>query len=300
MHPNQHSDFSEPLSKRIFRRLKNPRIWVWQAVIVAVVVLLMVYNPDRNLNQNAAPKGDADRSIAMTTKSGDTAPSSEPTSFRAAPSPATVEMDALDVKIVRETSVRRVRAVRRSGRGRQRTKPSAPKRPAQDRADLAKKSNESAAFGDKLTAEDMPKAALKSAGRDYVSRAASSPSPAAPAAGIMPQGQAQSLSGGTRMAKTANANKSLSEIQPSEPPAEKQAEQQPADQFKAKAQATEELIVVHCEITPEALKNHAFDKLLADNSIVWSDANREIPLTIICLNWITLKFVGHKRRSDGC
>ncbi len=30
-----------------------------------------------------------------------------------------------------------------------------------------------------------------------------------------------------------------------------------------------------CEITPEALKNHAFDKILADNSIVWSETRKK-------------------------
>ncbi|MGA2062942.1 MAG: hypothetical protein ABSG67_20910, partial [Thermoguttaceae bacterium] len=46
----------------------------------------------------------------------------------------------------------------------------------------------------------------------------------------------------------------------------------------------DELLVVRCEITPEALKNHAFDKILADNSIVWSETRKETEKEYLDIN----------------
>ncbi len=43
-----------PVYSTILRRLKIPRMWVWEIVIVAVAVLLVVYYPNQNANRNAA------------------------------------------------------------------------------------------------------------------------------------------------------------------------------------------------------------------------------------------------------
>jgi hypothetical protein len=295
--------YSEPLSKTIFRRLKNPRIWIWQIVIVAVAILLLVYNPNQNLNKNAAMPGNAERSIAMASKPGDKEASSEPTSIRAAPPPDTDNLKSRDELIVPQ---KQLDTSGRSGvalADKQPVAPTAPadkqpmapvplvenrpvsaglekaakdesaaipERPARSRAALAK--TDSMQFGDKPAADDVRKEAFKSAAKGYASAAESAATPSAtPAAGFTAQDQPQQQPGGTQAAKTMNENFSLSQNKPAEPPAESES----AEQFKAKAEFTDELLVVRCEITPEALNNHAFDKLLADNAIVWSETPQE-------------------------
>jgi hypothetical protein len=133
-------------------------------------------------------------------------------------------------------------------------------------AELAKKGV--TAFGDKLAAKDKPKAALKAAnGAALAAEPAAPTSP--PAAGLAVQ--SPSKSGTAQIAQKINASEPPSQIKPAEQPAEKE----PADLAKEKAASADELLVVRCEITPGALKNHAFDKILADNAIVWSETRKE-------------------------
>ncbi len=96
------SEEPAPIYSTILRRLKNPRIWIWEIVIVAVAVLLVVYYPNQNANRNVAPSGNAERNIAMAAKPEEKPTSSPQSSMRAAPSPAAVkQMEPLDVKMVR-------------------------------------------------------------------------------------------------------------------------------------------------------------------------------------------------------
>ena len=91
-----------PIYSTILRRMKNPRMWVWEIVIVAVAVMLVVYHPNQNADRNAARSGNVERNIAMATKPEEKPASSPQSSMRVAPSPATVEMkESLDVQIVR-------------------------------------------------------------------------------------------------------------------------------------------------------------------------------------------------------
>ena len=89
-----------------------------------------------------------------------------------------------------------------------------------------------------------------------------------PRAGLAVQSPSKS---GMRIAQNINASEPPSQNKPAEPPAEKDI----ADRAKEKSASADELLVVRCEITPEALKNHAFDKILADNAIVWSKRGKK-------------------------
>ncbi len=289
-----------PIYSTILRRLKNPRIWVWEIVIVAVAVLLVVYYPNRNANLNAPQPGNAERNIAMATKPAEKQASSEHGGIPAAPAPATVNQEeSLGVQIVRgkqsDTSGQSGFAVsgkqpkapdeapasRKAGEEASKTDASwqlkvvektaegksaaAPENLARDRADLTKKQGETT--GDKIAGEDMPKTALKTAANG--APAAESPAPIpSPASGLTVLGQPQP--GADRAAETAIASKSLAQIKPAEP-----AEGRPAEQPKSPAASADRVLVVRCEITPEALKNHAFDKILADNAIVWRETRKE-------------------------
>jgi hypothetical protein len=345
-----------PVYSTILRRMKNPRIWVWEIVIVAVAVMLVVYHPNQIADRNVAPSGNADRNIAMANKAGEKPASPPESSMRAAPSPATVEMkESLDVQIVRgkrsgtaegsgsalagkqsaaagtsalaepvapgfsapsekqpaaidgvasadKKSVASdasapaepvahgtqpvahsdESALRRAGEGVSKSdaagriegleKPAkgksaaVPEMPARNRADLAKK--DTTVFGDKIAIKDMPGDALKAA-----NGAAPAAEPAAPTstpvAGIVVQSQPKS--GTAQIAQNINASEAPSQFKPADSPAEKES----ADRAKEKAALPDEMLVVRCEITPEALKNHAFDKILADNAIVWSDSRKD-------------------------
>ncbi len=194
-----------PVYSTILRRLKNPRMWVWEIVIVAVAVMLLVYYPSQNANRNVAPSGSAERNIAMANKA-EGKPASQPqSSMRAAPSPATVEMkEALDVQIVRG---------KRPGRAGQSESPLAGKQPAAP--DVS------------ALAEKQPPAAAEPAAPTST-----------PAAGLAIQGQPQP--GGSQIAKNINASKAPAEIKLDEPPVEKE----PADRAKEKAASADELLVV--------------------------------------------------------
>ncbi|MGD0653738.1 MAG: zf-HC2 domain-containing protein [Thermoguttaceae bacterium] len=256
-----------PIFSTILRRLKNPRLWVWEIVIVAVAVLLMVYYPNQNANRNVAAPGNAERSIAMASKPEVKPTITERTSDkRAVQSPDFADRNEPSAlrksgeEAGKTDATGRLEGVEKPAEGKS---AAAPERPALDRVELAKK--EGVTSGDKLAAKDMTKAAFKAAAKGAESAAPSS----TPAAGLTIQSQSQS--GGTRIAETVNASKSLSQIKPAEPPAEKK----PADQLKSPAVSADELLVVRCEITPEAVKNHAFDKILTDNAIVWSETPKE-------------------------
>ncbi len=141
-----------------------------------------------------------------------------------------------------------------------------PEMPARDRGEIAKK--EGVTSGDKFAGQDMLKTSLKAA-KGAPPAAESATPTSSPAAGLAIQGQSQL--GGGQVAQNINASEAPSQNQPAEPPAEKDF----ADRTTGKAASTDELLVVRCEITPEALKNHAFDKILADNAIVWSDTRKK-------------------------
>jgi len=242
---------SDVPEKTILRRLKNPRIWVWEAVIVAVVVLLLIYNPNRDGPQG----GHAERNIAMAPKGEEKQSSYEPPNMQAAQPPAMAGRN-------RETALRNAPDLKapldKIAESRQSGSALADKQPVISGAAL------SVAPGpDKQpVAPDVEKIA----GRE---------SAAAPE---------QSFGGSAGLAKKdirTLGNKFADQDVPEaaleqaaeqvEPPAEKKL----AQQRKVKAASTDELLVVRCEITPEALKNHAFDKLLADNAIVWSESPKE-------------------------
>ncbi|MGD0516438.1 MAG: zf-HC2 domain-containing protein [Thermoguttaceae bacterium] len=270
--------FSEPspIYSTILRRLKNPRLWVWEIVIVAVAVLLMVYYPNQNANRNVAAPGNAERNIAMASKPEVKQTITERTSDkRAVQSPDLGDRNELSAlrksggEAGKTDALGRLEGVEKPAEGKS---AAAPERSALDRADLAKK--DGVTFSDKLAAKDMPKAAFKAAAKGAAAAAESAAPPSTPAAGLTIQSQSQS--GGPLIAETVNASNSLSQNKPAEPPAEKEAgEKESADRATGKAASADELLVVHCEITPEAVKNHAFDKILADNAIVWSETPKE-------------------------
>jgi hypothetical protein len=240
-----------PIFSTILRRLKNPRVWVWEIVIVAVAVLLVVYYPDQNANRNVAAPGNAERNIAMVSKPEVKPTSSDRSSMRAAPSPTAVEqIEALDVQIAGKKPL--------DASGRSGVTPADKQPVAQAEASALRKSGDEAGKTD-------------ASGRlEGLEKPAESAAPTStPAAGLAIQ--SRSPSGGTRIAETLNASKSLSQIKPAQPPAEKKL----ADQPKSPAASADELLVVRCEITPEAIKNHAFDKILTDNAIVWSETPKE-------------------------
>jgi hypothetical protein len=351
-----------PVYSTIIRRLKNPRIWVWEIVVVAVAVMLLVYNPNQNADRNAAPSGNVDRNIAMASKPEEKPASPPESSMRAAASPAAVEMkESLDVQIIRgkrpdtakgsgsalaepvahgapalagkqsvatgtstlaekqqvatdgdasadkksaapsaatlaepvapgmqpvalgtqPVALGEESAMRKAGEEIGKTdaasridgleKPAegksaaVPEMPARDRGDLAKK--DATTFGDKLAGKDMPKAALKAAnGGAAVAEPAQPTSP--PATGVVIQEQTKS--GATQIAGNINASAPPSQNKPAEPPAKKE----PSDLAKEKTAPADEMLVVRCEISLEALKNHAFDKILADNAIVWTETQK--------------------------
>ncbi len=275
-----------PLSKTIMRRLNNPRIWIWEAIIVAVAILLMVYNPNRNV----PPAGRAERNIAMAPKAEEKPAAGmrnshalaaktaeqpeagekpysdvEGPSMRAAPSPAAVEhIEALDVQIVRkkpsDTSGQ-------SGLSSTENQPAAQGKTA----GLAGTEKQPIAPAAAPTLEKAVEEAGKkvAAGRLEVvedkSRLAESREAAPPGASVQAKADVeQKVNLDENLAKdTPN----LATAKPAPPLAEKQS----IDQAKAQAAPAQELLVVHCEITPQAVNNKAFDKVLNSNGIVWSE-----------------------------
>ncbi len=296
-----------PVYSTILRRLKNPRVWVWEIVIAAVAVLLIVYYPGQNADRNGPAPGNKERNIAMAAKPEETQAPQEPGELLSAPAPATVEMKrSPNVQITRsgrsdtsvssevapaekqakaldETTVAgkageaarkindlpRLEVVEEQEEGKFAT---APEGAAQNRTDLAKKKavNRGTTKDEKFAGEDMPTAAFKATAKQPMQEE-QSPAPASsPSSGIAFGGQSKLYRAPPE--ETAKAGTSFSHIQPAAPP----AQEKPADGEKSSAAPAGELLVVHCRITPEALKDHAFDKILADNGVAWS--GRENPV----------------------
>jgi hypothetical protein len=259
-----------PIYSTILRRLKNPRVWVWEIVIVAVAVLLVVYYPNQNANRNVAAPGNAERNIAMASK-----PEVKPTIIERTSDKRAVQSP--DFADRHEPS-----ALRKSGDEAGKTdaswglkspeKPAgvisaaAPQTPVPGTRELADKGGVTSV--DNLAIKDLSKAEFKAA-KGAAPAAESAPPSSTPAAGLTIQSQSQTS--GVQIAQTTDANQTGSQIKPAQPPAEKK----PADQLKSPVVSADELLVVRCEITSEAVKNHAFDKILADNAIVWSETPKE-------------------------
>jgi hypothetical protein len=200
------TSFSEPLRKRLIRRMKNPRVWVWEAVIVAVVLLLMVYNPNQDQNQKAQPIANHDQSIAMTTKDvAESISPAEPPSMQAARPIALADGLATSTSGIANKEANKDSLVVSEGIN---TSGKPAVKSELDSSDIAKK--------------------REAASRDLTG------------------GMQNEIIDGV---KTKDAEQSLGK-----------------------------LLVVHCAITPDAIKNQAFDKLLAENGIVWSNTFGETAL----------------------
>lgn len=216
----------EPAPIFSLRRLKNPRIWVWQIAIVAAVLLLLVYNPDRNV----PPAGKAERNIAMAPKPEEKGTSVEPPSIQAARS--FVVEDQKEKSAALSESEGTIETSRESG----------------------------IAQADKqAVAHDMP---TTSGGM------APGVAPAALGANDMP-------TAGVGMAPDTQQPEAPDALAKPVAPDASPVREQFADEEKSQAESTDELLVVRCDITPEAQKNRAFDKLLTSNSIAWSEGEKD-------------------------
>ena len=282
-----------PIYSTIFRRLKNPRLWAWEIVIAAVAVLLMVYYPGRNADSGR--QASADRSIAMTTKpSGEPAasPSSE---IRAAPAFVTPASAAAQQKEsvnlvgsvgVQATTPGETASARKSGEEADKAdrlggvldneKP-AEERLADQRQNAAingadSENKERATLQEKLATKTLPSHAFGSVPTGTTAEAQSvepDSSPASPSAGLIVEGKVKP--GAASAGGAAIVSKSMSQIQPAKQP----AGQESAEAEKAPVASGGELIVVRCQVAPSVLEGHVFDKILAENAIVWSDEQTE-------------------------
>ena len=259
----------EPLSKVILRRLKNPRMWAWQGVIVAVAILLLMYYP--NQNQNGPAADNAERTIAMNVSEEDESNAARETpSMQAAPPLDMADQNhavALD-KAAKDT---RNESVGFGGMGKTAAKSGSAfvsKKPADGITGISGKSELS--LGDKVAANDAPAGATISAAKGL----------AAPATPVAPGGtdsDGLSMAGNTQFgfkkADAENSRRLAYEGKSAKQPGEKQS----GEKIVTGVKAAEELLVVNCEITSEALNNRAFDKLLIDNGIAWNNTPSETP-----------------------
>jgi hypothetical protein len=252
--------FSEPLPKTILRRLSNPRVLVWETLIVAVAVLLMVYNP----NQNVPPGDQAQRQIAMGPKLEEQLKEvNESPSFRAV-------RDGVSADRTEESA---------------RLKDHAAKMDGSRRAGAALTDSEPEIMGKSMSslADKQPDLGLSSPAASPVDKLTEQPTtlgferkekvltrkqitagekPALDATDSKKDGLAitDEASLGDK-SQTVGAKSAL-------PPMPEQS----LEHKKTDTVVADQLLVVRCEITPEAVKDRAFDKLLADNGIVWSEA----------------------------
>ncbi|MGW8256721.1 MAG: anti-sigma factor family protein, partial [Thermoguttaceae bacterium] len=179
-------------SRTILHRLNNPRIWAWEAVIVAVALLLLFFNPQQEM---APRQGEAARREIALKEQNEKLPSAvAPRSSITVGAPATAATE-----LSAETS--------------------------------------------KVAAANKP------ASMESLSRRRSSLS------------EKPAMARRVKLADTSTELKSKSQISAALP-AEK------SQQSFAQAPASAQILVVHCDISEEARKNQAFDKLLAENKLV--------------------------------
>ena len=290
-----------PVYSTVLRRLKNPRMWMWEIVIAAVAVLLMVYYPGSN--PNGQPAGKAERNIAMAAKPEEKQNSSAPGGTRAAPATAAPEpKGSLDALIINgkqpdtsalsgvapadktRKSLAQTPATRKAGEAAGKADESgrlegdetpakgkfaaAPEDAARDTADSGKK--EGPASDQKLATKDTSAAPFTAGPKGTVAESETTVPTSTPTSGLAVQRQSKPA---RPPAATTAEESAVSKIEPAGPPVQEQS----TEPEKSPAAPAGELLVVRCQIAPEALGNHAFDKILADNAIVWSDAPKESP-----------------------
>jgi anti-sigma factor RsiW len=291
-----------PVYSTILRRLKNPRLWAWEIVIAVVAILLMVYYPGRNAGGGRQAGADADRSIAMAAKPAAEQAPSDAGEIRAAPSsaatasasppPAPVSVAPApqesvnssrsydDSKAPAETSPARMSgttadkadAVERleAQKSAVETYADVRHKAAMEGTSSAKKESET--VGGQIATKNLPTRDFGSADKGASAEVQSpepTAGPASPTPGLAAEGKAKT--GGASVAGNAVISKSMSNIQP----ALQLDRSESAARGKSPDAAGGELLVVRCQIAPGVLENHVFEKILADNSIVWSDEQKE-------------------------
>ncbi len=243
-----------PLSKTVLRRLKNPRIWAWPVVMVVVALLLVLYNPQQKAPP--LPGGPAQREVAMVNKGeeGRTAVEEAPVMQPAPPEEATMPKGAEEIKAARERSWDKEAFA--AGKSADITN-----QPVLTKAGGAKLGD--ADLHDKLALKDMPKAAFKARAKGTTTNGQTAVETLGVA--IEPPAEVQAGAGGTLAAEGVTEKKPLAEAEAGEPSMEK-------EQAIIAGAYIDQVLVVYCDVTREAIKNQAFDKLLGENRIAWSEA----------------------------
>jgi len=250
----------EPLSKTISRRLKNPRIWAWQAAIVAVALLLLLYNS----HENTPPPGPGEREVAMAPKAEEDraglekAPGLKPAAPETAPEQPTITALGKGHEEI-SPAPERARAVTDSLAERKSGETSI--QPALGKAGSAKEGD---AVQRQFLAKDASKAAFKAAAKGAPAAGTTGGQSAAFPSGALDE--AQYRPGGTQIDESTIAE---TEAKPSV--------ETKAGESKEAITTADELLIVNFDITSDAVKTQAFDKLLLANGIQWSASPEEHP-----------------------
>jgi hypothetical protein len=323
-----------PVFSTVLRRLKNPRIWVWEIVVVAVAVLLIVYYPNQQADRNLVAPGNAERTIALAAKpdtkkdiAKQQITDDAQRGVALAPKSETIKDFAEKRSVDRAEDNSRSESVdqnkpsaaheyggmgggaggmggmgggvgrmgsggrgasgmssgRTFGRGaagehssgglegvREEIKgksDSAQKSPAPKNADLAKKgvvtSNEI------LSGKDAPEAMFKS-GTQAFSPADKPTATVSPSVSV-PTSQGQYQKSESQFGQIQGARQTESGNKRDRP----LGEEKPAEQPKSPAEPSGAMLVVRFQITPEAVKNRAFEKVLSHNAIVLGEPSKE-------------------------